>query len=448
MKSFFGEDLLLYSPDAKSIYTAIKDLPIIDYHCHLDINKIASDASFSDIGELWLAGDHYKWRAMRMCGIDEKFITGNASYKEKFLKYAEIMPSLVGNPLYYWTHMELCQIFGITEPLTAESGERIYDAANAKLKSMTVSSLLEQFKVEYIATTDDPIDDLALHGNHGSTLVSPTFRPDKIYSFDNEYINKLGIAADIEITELDHLLAALEKRLDFFVSKGCKISDHGFERFPKKYATKAEADDLFRRRDYLTADEKDSLFGFLLVWLAKEYGRRGMLMQIHFSVIRNNNPQMFLKVGVDSGFDLIGEAQSVKDAVNFFARINDYERPETVLYTLNDSNLAALSCITGAFRKVKMGAAWWFNDTVEGIRRNISTISEYSALGTNFGMLTDSRSFSSYVRFDFFRRILAEYLGSLVEKGEYDLSSAITTAKKICYENIKNALKGDTEKCK
>ena len=445
MKSFFGEDLLLYSSEAKSIYDAVKDLPIIDYHCHLDINKIASDSSFSDIGELWLSGDHYKWRAMRMCGVDEEFITGKASYKEKFLKYAEIMPSLAGNPLYYWTHMELSQIFGITEPLNAESGARIYNAANEKLKNMTVSSLLKQFSVEYIATTDDPIDTLELHGKHGDTLVSPTFRPDKIYSFDDEYINKLGFAAGIEIVDLDSLLSALENRLDFFVSRGCKISDHGFERFPKKYATKEEAALLFKRRAFLSAEEKDSLFGFILVWLALEYGKRSMIMQIHFSVIRNNNPAMFARVGVDSGFDLIGEAQSVKDAVNFFAQISDEDRPRTVLYTLNDSNLASLACITGAFRKVRMGAAWWFNDTVEGIRRNLSAISEYSALGTNLGMLTDSRSFSSYVRFDFFRRILAEHLGALVAKGEYDLSSAIITAKKICYENIKKTLTGGNE---
>ena len=440
MKSFFGEDLLIYSPAAKNIYAETKELPIIDYHCHLDINKIADNASFSDIGELWLSGDHYKWRAMRMCGIDEKFITGDATYKEKFLKYAEIMPSLAGNPLYYWTHMELSSIFGIDEPLCSENGESIYNKANERLKEMTVSSLLEKFNVEYIATTDDPTDSLERHGVHGGTLVSPTFRPDKIYSLDDEYIQKLGSAANIEISELDDLLSALEKRLDHFVSKGCRISDHGFERFPQSYASKEAADCLFRRRASLSDGEKDSLFGFILTWLAREYGKRGMLMQIHFSVIRNNNPAMFARLGVDTGFDLIGESQSVKDAVRFFAQISDEERPETVLYTLNDENLAAIACITGAFRHVRMGAAWWFNDTVAGIRKNLSTIAEYSALGTNFGMLTDSRSFSSYVRFDFFRRILAGYLGDLVEKGEYDLSAAISTAKNICYGNIKNTL--------
>jgi glucuronate isomerase len=381
-----------------------------------------------------------------MCGVDEKYITGDASYKEKFLKYAETVPSLVGNPLYYWTHMELSQIFGITEPLSAESGERIYNTANEKLKTMSVSSLLKRFNVEYIATTDDPIDSLELHGKYANTLVAPTFRPDKIYSLSEEYLNQLGDAAGIEISNLEDLLSALESRLDLFVSKGCRISDHGFERFPKSYATRSEAAELFARRSSLSAEEKDSLFGFILVWLAKEYGKRNMLMQIHFSVIRNNNPQMFVRVGVDSGFDLIGEAQSVKDTVNFFAQISDEERPETVLYTLNDSNISALSCITGAFRKVRMGAAWWFNDTVEGIRRNLSAISEYSALGTNLGMLTDSRSFSSYVRFDFFRRILAEHLGALVGKGEYDMTAAIAVAKKICYENIKINLERGSQK--
>ena len=442
MKDFFGEDLFLSTDSAKVIYGEVKDLPIIDYHCHLDQRKIASDAGFSDIGELWLAGDHYKWRAMRLCGVDEEFITGAKSYKEKFLKYAEILPKMVGNAVYYWTHMELNQIFGIKEPLNRDSAERIYNLANEKLKSMTVSTLLKRYNVEYIATTDDPIDDLASHGKHFSTQVSPTFRPDKVYALDDEYLSKLGDSADVEIKTLDDLLLALERRLSHFAINGCVIADHGFEKFPKTYATKDEADELFSRRNNLSDSEKDSLFGYLLVWFAKQYAKRNMIMQLHFSVIRNNNPQMFIKCGVDSGFDLIGEEQSVKELVKFFAQISDDERPETVIYTLNDNNLSAISAVTGAFRKVRMGAAWWFNDTVEGIRKNLKTVAEYSAIGTSFGMLTDSRSFSSYARFDFFRRLLSEYLGRLVEEGEYEIKSAIEIAKDVCYNNIRGKIYG------
>ena len=442
MKDFFGDDLFLSSDSAKAIYNQVKDLPIIDYHCHLDQNKIANDEKFIDIGELWLSGDHYKWRAMRLCGVDEYYITGNASYKDKFIKYSEILPKMVGNAMYYWTHMELSQIFDIRESLNKESAERIYHQANEKLKNITVSTLLKQYKVEYVATTDDPVDDLNAHGRYGMTQVLPTFRPDKVYTLDDEYLEKLGRSTNIKMETLSDLLTALEKRLDFFVSKGCRISDHGFEKFPKEYATHNEAEEYFKRRQMLSVEEKDKLFGFLLVWLAKQYAKRNMLMQIHFAVIRNNNPEMFERCGVDSGFDLIGEEQSVKDVVKFFAQIKDEDRPETILYTLNDSNLSALSAITGAFRKVRMGASWWFNDTVEGIRKNLKTVAEYSALGTNFGMLTDSRSFSSYARFDFFRRILSQYLGEFVEKGEYDISSAMQIAQNICYNNIRSAIYG------
>lgn len=440
MKEFFGDGLFLSSAAAERVYESVKDLPIIDYHCHLDEKMIARDAKFDNIGRLWLAGDHYKWRAMRACGVDEEYITGGRSDREKFLAYARILPRLAGNPLYYWTHMELKQIFGITEPLNGESAERIYERANEKLKEISVSTLLKQYKVEYVATTNDPTDTLEDHGRYAGTLVAPTFRPDKLYSLDEEYLRALGRAAGTEIGTLDDLLSAVEKRLDFFLSKGCRISDHGFERFPKAYADYAEAKRLFERRETLTAEEKDAFFGFLLVWLAKEYKRRGMIMQIHFAVIRNNNRAMFARCGVDSGFDLIGEEQSVKDLVRFFDAVGDDDRPETVIYTLNDGNLPALLAVTGAFRHVRAGAAWWFNDTVEGIRRNLSTIAEYSVLGTNFGMLTDSRSFSSYARFDFFRRLLSDYLGSLAEKGEYPLDAAIDLAKKICYNNVKEAL--------
>ena len=439
MKKFYGDDLLLDSPYAETIYAQVKDLPIIDYHCHLDQRKIAENAEFSDIGELWLSGDHYKWRAMRLCGVEERYLTGNASYHDKFIKYAQIVPLLAGNPLYYWTHMELKQIFGINEPLCSESAERIYNAANKTLRSLRVRDLLKKYKVEYVATTDDPCDDLSAHGNYGGTAVAPTFRPDKAYN-PIEYTAKLEKAVGRSITTAAEYLNALIERLDYFVSKGCKITDHGFERFPSEYADDDTAEKLFGRRDTWMQKEQEKFFGWLLCKLTREYGKRGLIMQIHFAVVRNNNGEMFGKRGADCGFDLIGEPQSVKDIIEFFNRVSDGERPLTVLYTLNDSNLSAIAAVTGAFRNVRMGAAWWFNDTVEGIRRNLETIAEYSCLGTNFGMLTDSRSFSSYARFDFFRRILADYLGKLADSGEYPIESAIQTAKDICYYNIKGAL--------
>ncbi len=444
MKNFFGEDLLLRTEAAKQIYGAVKALPIIDYHCHLDITKIADDASFPNVGELWLSGDHYKWRAMRLCGIDEKYITGDAPYREKFRRYAAILPKLAGNPLYYWTQMELASLFDIHEPLTAENADRIYDTANERLRGMKVSNLFAHFSVAYVATTDDPADDLSLHGTYGQTRVCPTFRPDRIFSLEEAYLQSLGGAAGVTIKTLDDMLEALSLRMDYFVERGCGISDHGFRRFPHAYADHTEAQALFLRREGLTEAEQDRLFGFLLVWLTREYARRNMLMQIHFGVIRNNNPQMFRQCGADAGFDLMTEPQSVEDLVRYFTQLEDSERPQTLLYPLNDNNLSAIAALTGAFRHVRIGAAWWFNDTVEGIRKNLRTLAEYAVLGTSPGMLTDSRSFSSYVRFDFFRRLLSDYLGGLVEAGEYALPSAVAVAEDICCYNIQTELMGET----
>jgi len=440
MKEFFGEDILLKSESAKAIYSHVKNLPIIDYHCHLDQNKIKADDRFSDIGELWLASDHYKWRAMRLCGVDEKYITGNASYHDKFIKYAEILPCLIGNPLYYWTHMELRQIFGIGEPLNGESAERIYRAANEKLQTLSVRTLLKKFRVEYIATTDDPCDNLSAHGVYEGITVAPTFRPDKAYN-PADYTDALEKATGRKITSAVEYANALTERLDYFVSRGCRITDHGFEKFPAEYISDFEAEKLFVRRNGLTEKEREQFFGWLLVKLAKEYAKRNLVMQLHFSVIRNNNEEMYSKSGVDSGFDLIGAQQSVKSIVKFLNLFTDNERPQIILYTLNDSNLSELAAITGAFRNVRMGAAWWFNDTVQGIKRNLETIAEYSALGTNLGMLTDSRSFSSYVRFDFFRRILCAHIGGKAEAGEYNEQDARELAENICYYNTKRLLR-------
>ena len=434
---FFDENLLIYNDTGKALYAKVKNLPIIDYHCHLDQTKIAKDSGFSDIGELWLAADHYKWRAMRMCGVDEYYVTGGASFYEKFLKYAEILPNLIGNPLYYWTHVELRQIFGIDIPLNRDSAEEIYKLANEKLKDMSVQSMLNSFRVEFVGTTDDPIDSLSDHKKYGNINVTPTFRPDKLFSFEDSYIEKLGEVAGVEIDSLDGLLCALEKRLYFFISKGCRMSDHGMDRFPDAYASYGEACALFGKRNYLTPQESDKLRGFILIWLMKEYKKRNITVQLHFAVTRNVNPPMLAVCGVDSGFDVISEAPSVQNIVGFLSKVSDDERPNTILYTLNDSNLSAIACVSGAFRNVKMGAAWWFNDTVEGIRRNLKIISEYSTLGNSVGMLTDSRSFSSYCRHDFFRRILCDYVGNLVERGEYDKGSALQLVENICYYNAK-----------
>ena len=439
--NFFDDNVLLSSDTAKELYDEVKSLPIIDYHCHLDSKMIAEDARFDNIGAFWLAGDHYKWRAMRLCGVDEKYITGDADYREKFIKYAEIVPKLCGNPLYYWTHMELSQIFGINDPLNAQTARSIYDEASIKLRAMSVRTLLQKFGVRFIATTDDPVDDLRYHGKYGDTVVSPTFRPDKALTLDADYLRRLGEVAKTDVSTLDGFLVALTKRLDYFVSKGCRISDHGFEHFPESIATESRAELLYARRGEISPDEKSELFGYLLKFLMCEYKKRGIAVQLHFGVTRNVNAAAFENIGVDSGFDVMSAPQDVRGIIRFLGSMTDEQRPELLLYTLNDGQLRAYSCVTGAFRGVRLGAAWWFNDTTLGIRRNLETIAEYSVLGTSPGMLTDSRSFSSYARFDFFRRILADLIGGYVERGEYDIVSAETMMRDICYNNAKELIK-------
>ncbi len=393
---FFDKNLLLSSKEAERIYNQIKDLPIIDYHCHLSDKEIREDKRFSDIGELWLAGDHYKWRAMRLCGVDEEYITGGKSFKEKFFKYAEIMPKLIGNPLYYWSHMELVEIFGIDTPLNKDTAGEIYERANAVLKDLSVSKLLEKFKVEYIATTDDPFSALENHGDVNGVKVRPTFRPDRCFA---ENVSK----------------EELSERLDYFISKGCKIADHGFD-------------------DFENTEN--------LEWLIEKCYEKNIVLQLHFGTFRNINSTAFSTIGRDSGFDVFRDYIATDKLAKLLDKMNAKlgSLPEIVLYPLNDACLRAVCAISGAFRNVRVGAAWWFNDTVEGIKRQLETVSEYAALGTNLGMLTDSRSFSSYVRFDFYRRILSSFIADKVQKGEYDGSGAVSLAKDIAYNNVKEVL--------
>lgn len=393
---FFDKNLLLSSKEAERIYDQIKDLPIIDYHCHLSDKEIKDDKRFSDVGELWLAGDHYKWRAMRLCGVDEEYITGGKSFKEKFFKYAEIMPKLIGNPLYYWSHMELVEIFGIDTPLNKDTADEIYEKANAVLKDLSVSKLLEKFKVEYIATTDDPFSALENHGDVNGVKVRPTFRPDRCFA---ENVSK----------------EELSERLDYFISKGCKIADHGFD-------------------DFENTEN--------LEWLIEKCYEKNIVLQLHFGTFRNINSTAFSTIGRDSGFDVFRDYIATDKLAKLLDKMNTKlgSLPQIVLYPLNDACLRAVCAISGAFRNVRVGAAWWFNDTVEGIKRQLETVSEYAVLGTNLGMLTDSRSFSSYVRFDFYRRILSSFIADKVEKGEYDRSGAVALAKDIAYNNVKEVL--------
>ena len=394
--AFFDEKLLLNGKTAEKIYAEIKDLPIIDYHCHLNEREIKENKHFETIGELWLAADHYKWRAMRLCGVDEDYITGEKSFKEKFLKYAEIMPKLIGNPLYYWTHMELAQIFDVHEPLNSESAERIWEKANKVLKTVGVQALLAKFKVEYIATTDDPFSTLENHGDINGVKVRPTFRPDACFA---KKVSK----------------KALAERLDYFVSRGCKIADHGFDDFDN------------------TGD---------LEWLIEKCYEKGILLQLHFGTFRNVNSKAFETIGRDAGFDIFRDHISTDKLAYLLDKMTKKlgGLPNIVVYPLNDAYLRPLATLSGAFENVRVGAAWWFNDTVCGIKRQLETVSEYAVLGTNLGMLTDSRSFSSYVRFDFYRRILASFIGEKVDKGEYDEKSAVSLAKDIAYNNVKEVL--------
>lgn len=447
MKNFFDKDILLDSENAAILYDEVKDLPIIDYHCHLDQKQIESDAKFENLGQAWLSCDHYKWRAMRMCGVDEYYITGAASWKEKFIKYASIMPKLIGNPLYYWSHLELHQVFGISRTISATSAEDIYREAEIKIKDISVKKLLKDFRVEFVATTDDPSDDLAYHKRYGGVSVTPTFRPDKVLSLDGKAIKDLGVSADMEIKSFEDIKTALCRRLDHFVTKGCRISDHGFLDFPKSYTPDDVAETVYARTGETTAGERDGLFGNLLVFLMREYHKRDIIAQLHFAVQRNINTQMFYKVGADSGFDVMAPEADTAGVIRFLDKIPDAERPVTILYSLNPNSTAALACISGAFRNVFIGAAWWFNDSVEGIKRNLSIISEYSCLGTNLGMLTDSRSFLSYSRFDFFRRILCSFVGDKVECGQYSFKDAKMLVKDICYNNVKKLLRVENHGC-
>ncbi len=456
MKKFFDDTVLLNNASAVELYEKYaKNQPIIDYHCHLNPQEIYENKSFENIGELWLAGDHYKWRAMRQNGIDEKFITGNADYKDKFTKFASTLEYAPGNPLYYWAHMELKQLFGINRPLTEASAEEIWEEANAKIKTggFTSQELIKRCNVKVICTTDDPADDLKYHKlmKNMDTKVLPTFRPDIICFGLNrddilDYVNRLGATENTEINDFDTLLSVLEKRLDYFVSVGCVVADHALGYIPPvkgEYEDAKKAFSLVLEGKKIYQADLDKYTDYMTRFFAVRYAEKNMVMQIHMAPLRNVNSKLFKITGADTGIDVVGDPINAAHFARMLDEINkEGNLPKCVFYCLNSTVNDMIAAMTGAFSgetpgKMQLGSAWWFNDHVDGIKAQIHALSNAGLLGRFIGMLTDSRSFTSYVRFDFFRRILCNEVGTWVENGEFDPNCG-KLIEGVSYENAKN----------
>ena len=454
MKPFMDQDFLLTTKTAKHLYHDFAaSMPIIDYHCHLDPKEIYEDRKFENITQVWLGGDHYKWRLMRSAGVDERFITGDATDREKFQKWAETLSLAIGNPLYHWSHLELRNYFGYTGVLNGDTAEDVWNLCNEKLKTLSARKLIEESNVKALCTTDDPADSLEWHKKIAGdpsfgVKVLPSFRPDKALGIEKadylEYLKRLG-----EITSFAQLAEVLKDRLTFFVSLGCRVSDHGLESVPYAPATDAEVEAIFRKRllgELPTETEAKQFKTALLLALGREYHRQGVVMQLHFGVIRDNSKRVFRALGPDAGVDSIGDPVSIKELAAFLNALDETdELPKTILYSLNPNDNAALVSVMGAFQtgeavsKVQHGSAWWFNDHRRGMIDQLTDLAAGGYLAGFVGMLTDSRSFLSYARHEYFRRILCDLIGTWVENGEYpnDDASLRIIVEGVCYHNAK-----------
>ncbi len=467
MKAFMDQDFLLSSETAKQLYHQYAaPQPIFDYHCHLSPKDIAENRQFNDLSEIWLEGDHYKWRAMRTTGIDEKLITGNASNYEKYLAWAKTVPLCLGNPIYHWTHLELRRPFGITQILfNPDSAEKIWHQCNEMLQQPEFSArgIMQQMNVRLSGTTDDPIDSLIYHHQiandpHFDINVVPSWRPDNVLKIEREgfadYIQQLAKVSDVDICSFASLKQALKRRLDHFDQHGCKSADHGMEivRFAPIPSEKI-LDHILQQRLQGQAVEEEKMAQFstaLLVWLAKEYGERQWVMQMHIGALRNNNTRMFRLLGADSGFDSIGDrpyAEPLAKLLDLMDQTN--QLPKTILYCLNPRDNEMIASMIGNFQtggiagKIQFGSGWWFNDQKDGMQRQLQQLAQLGLLSQFVGMLTDSRSFLSFTRHEYFRRILCEMMGNWVENGEApnDLELLGQMVKNICFDNAKNYFK-------
>ena len=461
MKEFMDEDFLLSTPTAVKLYNDYAaNLPIIDYHCHLVPSEIASDRRFENITQLWLGADHYKWRLMRSAGVDEKYITGNASDYEKFRKWAEVLGSSIGNPLYHWSHLELRRYFDYYGTLSEKTADEVWEKCNGKLSdgSFSAKQLIMRSNVETVCTTDDPADSLAFHREIASdksftTRVLPAWRPDKAAGIDKpsfcEYIASLSSASGIKIYSFEALREALRLRMDFFEENGCKVADHGMDYVSCNIVRDDEVERIFSdglNGKALTAAEISAYKTAFNLFCGREYARRGWVMQLHYGVKRDNSSRLYSAAGADCGCDCILGTSPLNELADFLNELDSASRlPKTIIYSLNPNDNQAIETIMGCFQngeaagKLQHGAAWWFNDNLTGMKDHLTSLGNLGYLAGFVGMLTDSRSFLSYTRHEYFRRILCSHIGELVERGEfpqdYDILGRIVSG--ISYYNAK-----------
>lgn len=435
------KDFLLETETAQKLYHEYAaKMPILDYHCHINPQEIAEDRKFENITQVWLGGDHYKWRQMRSNGVEEKYITGDASDREKFQKWAETLERAIGNPLYHWSHLELQRYFGYYGALNGETAEEVWNLCNAKLQEdgMSARNLIRQSNVTLVCTTDDPVDSLEWHEKIAAdesfeVRVLPAWRPDKAMNLEKtdylEYLKKLEVVSGVKIDSFASLIEALRIRMDYFAEHGCSVSDHGLEYVMYAPASEEEIEAIFAKRlrgeAVSRADELQFKTAYMVA-LGREYHKKNWAMQLHYGVKRDNNGMIFGKLGPDAGIDCINNyapSSEMADYLNALA-ITD-ELPKTILYSLNPTDNATIGTIIGCFQseeargKIQQGSAWWFNDNKQGMIEQMTSLANLGLLGNFIGMLTDSRSFLSYTRHEYFRRIMCNLIGGWVENGEY-----------------------------
>ncbi len=459
MKAFMDKDFLLSTPTAQKLYHEYAEvMPVLDYHCHINPQEIYEDRRFDNITQVWLGGDHYKWRQMRSNGVEEKYITGDATDRKKFQKWAETLEMAIGNPLYHWSHLELQRYFDYSGYLNGDTAEEVWNLCNAKLAQpdMTARGIIRKSGVTLICTTDDPVDTLEWHKKIAAdptfeVQVLPAWRPDKAMNLEKAdyltYLDKLAAASGVAIDSFAALMTALENRVEYFAAAGCTVSDHGLDYVMYAPATQAEVEAVFAKRlagKELTAADIRIFKTAFMVAMGRSYVKHGWVMQLHYGAKRDNNQKIFKAIGLDAGVDCIGNSAPIGELADFLnALVVEDHLPRTIVYSLNPIDNAAIGTIIGCFQdtgvagKIQQGSAWWFNDNKTGMIEQMTSLANLGLLGNFVGMLTDSRSFLSYTRHEYFRRILCELIGTWVENGEYpaDYKTLEKMIKGISYNN-------------